>query len=88
MTFKANSTNEAIKKVNSPDLKKSFTMAPKSYKKEADTSKEGLKKLATEEGRAEKYDMTIDAIRDITDAFNLYAKKEKTDPSNKTEKIP
>ena len=31
--------------------------------------------------------MTIDAIRDITDAFNLYAKKEKTDPANKAKKI-
>ena len=32
--------------------------------------------------------MTIDHIRDITDAFNLYAKKEKTDPSSKVQKTP
>jgi Ca2+-binding EF-hand superfamily protein len=32
--------------------------------------------------------MTIDNIRDITEAFNLYAKKEKTDPSSKVQKKP
>jgi Ca2+-binding EF-hand superfamily protein len=51
-------------------------------------SKAALIRTLTEGERAERYDMTIDNIRDIDEAFNLYAKKEKTDPSNKTIKIP
>lgn len=41
-----------------------------------------IKNLTLEE-RASKYDMTIDAIKDIEEAFNMYAKKEKMSPSSK-----
>lgn len=55
------SENDAMKKMQQPGANKQEPLKPK----DKDLSKEGLIKNLTLEERASKYDMTIDAIKDI-----------------------